>query len=259
MKQILLGGLLITFISLASASTSCPGHYAGGQAPRLIHPNVSKGFVELCAPNHTFATGYSKVLRVPLYSAERVTATNLNTREDRSSVQSFRPDDRLTALDRAELDDYQRSVFDRGHMTSEVNSWSDATEADTYLLSNIVPQAPRNNRGLHAHIENELRQFAKATGEIYIITGPIFDRKEIHYLNDRIAIPTRIYKLVYLPSRNEAAAYLQINSDGPEGQQYTEISLAQLNELTGMSLLPGVKAPGVLKLPKPKGKGVIDE
>lgn len=96
-------------------------------------------------------------------------------------------------------------------------------------------------------------------GEIYIITGPIFDRKEIHYLNNRVAIPRRIYKLVYLPSRNEAAAYLEINSDGPEGQQYTEITLAQLNELTGMSLLPGVQAPGVLKLPKPRGKGVIDE
>jgi len=245
--------------SLNVVASPCPEHYAGGVPPQIVNPKLAPGFIELCAPHGGFATGYSKLVRNPLYSAERITAQHMADRAGRGRVNTFRADNRLHRHDRAELEDYKGSGYDRGHLAPDANSWSDETEADTYVLSNMVPQAPRNNRGLHAHIEGELRHFAKKVGEIYVITGPIFDGNEIRSLNKRVAIPTRLFKLVYLPSRNEAAAYLEINSDGPEGQEYKEISLEQINQITGLNLLPGVKNVGVLKLPKPKGKGVIGE
>ena len=252
-------GLLMA-MSIASAfAGQCSDQYAGGVAPQITNPKLASGFVELCAEHGTFATGYNKQVRVPLYSAEHITAAHVIEHAGRARTNSFRPDERLAPADRAELADYKNSGFDRGHMAPDADSWSDATEADTYVLSNMVPQAPRNNRGLHAHIEMEMRHFAKKVGDIYVITGPIFSTPNLKFLKSRVAVPDHIFKLVYLPSRNAAAAYLEVNSDGPEGQEYQEISLEQLNAMVGMSLLPGVKNVGVLKLPKPSGKGVIGE
>ena len=261
LSTLVVSALSAATVSLAAESfkSACPEQYAGGKPPELVNPKLAKGFVELCAPSGAFATGYSKLIRGPLYSAEHLTKEHVLEHAGRGRVNTFRPDDRLPHADRAELSDYKRSGYDRGHLAPDADSWSDASQSDTYVLSNMIPQAPRNNRGMHAHIEMEMRKFAKKVGELYIITGPIFDGQQIKFLNNRVAIPTRIFKLVYLPARNEAAAYLEVNSDGPEGQEYKEITLAQLNELVGMNLLPGVSNPGVLKLPKPSGKGVIGE
>jgi endonuclease G, mitochondrial len=248
-----------SFAQSVFATGGCPENYAGGQPPQLVNRKLAQGFVELCAQGGVFATGYSKLTRDPLYSAEHITSEHMAERKGRGRENSFRPDDRLSHNDRAELSDFKRSGFDRGHMASDADSWSDETEYATYNLSNMIPQAPRNNRGLHAHIEGAVRHFAQKVGEVYTITGPIFDGSSISWLNNRVAIPTRLYKLVYLPSRNEAAAYLEVNSDGPEGQEYTEISVQELNQLTGMNMLPGVQNVGLLRLPKPSGKGVIGE
>jgi endonuclease G len=104
-----------------------------------------------------------------------------------------------------------------------------------------------------------VRHFAKKVGDIYVITGPVFASTDVVFLNNRVAVPDHIFKLVYLPARHAAAAYYEVNSDGTEGQQYREISLEQLNIIVGMDLLPGVKNVGFLRLPPPSGEGVIGE
>ena len=251
--------LCTLIVPAAFAASQCPEQYAGGVPPQITNPKLLPGFVELCAPHGTFATGYSMLVRDPLYSAEHITAAHIEERAGRGRTNSFRADERLAPSWRAELNDYRGSSYDRGHLVPDSDSWSDETEADTYVLSNMIPQAPRNNRGLHAHIEMAVRHFAQKVGEIYVITGPIFASSDIVFLNDRVAVPDHIFKLVYLPSRNAAAAYFERNTDGPEGQEYREVSLEQLNIIVGMNLLPGVKNVGFLKLPKPSGQGVIGE
>jgi DNA/RNA endonuclease G (NUC1) len=75
---------------------------------------------------------------------------------------------------RVQSTDYFASGFDRGHMTPNAdrdNSASIPLNQETFLMSNMVPQAPNNNQGPWADFENFLRT-QLATNEVYVIAGP---------------------------------------------------------------------------------------
>ncbi len=70
--------------------------------------------------------------------------------------------------------DFAFSGFDRGHMTPNADrdlQTSIPINQATYLMSNMVAQAPDNNQGPWAALENYLRSFEPAN-ELYIISGP---------------------------------------------------------------------------------------
>ncbi|QKE37315.1 DNA/RNA non-specific endonuclease [Ferrovum myxofaciens] len=252
-KQTLLFMAMLSVAGIALAGSACPDQYPGGVVPVITRPAAwNAGMIELCAPHGGFADGYSPALRVPLYAVEHLTREHVveHQRNHAGRHDSFRPDDRLSHNQRAELSDFKKSGFDRGHMAPDADSWDEESEYDTFVLSNMVPQAPDNNRELHAHIEGAVRHMAKQEGEIYVFTGPIF-HGNTEYLNRRVAVPSGIFKLVYDPKRNAAAAYLENNVNGPDGQIYKTISVEELAKLTGIDFLPG-KSPSLLSLPVPK-------
>ncbi len=122
------------------------------------------------------------------YAVEHLTREHViqHQRNHAGRTDSFRPDDRLPHDQRAELSDYKRSGYDRGHMAPDADSWDAESEYDTFVLSNMVPQAPDNNRELHAHIEGAVRHLAKQEGELYVYTGPVF-QGNTQYLDRRVA------------------------------------------------------------------------
>jgi endonuclease G len=70
--------------------------------------------------------------------------------------------------------DYFASGFDRGHMTPNADRDNPASiplNQETFLMSNMVPQAPNNNQGPWADLENFLRTLLPAH-EVYIMAGP---------------------------------------------------------------------------------------
>ena len=75
---------------------------------------------------------------------------------------------------RVQSTDYFASGFDRGHMTPNADRDNPASiplNQETFLMSNMVPQAPNNNQGPWADLENFLRTLLPAN-EIYVISGP---------------------------------------------------------------------------------------
>jgi len=75
---------------------------------------------------------------------------------------------------RVQSTDYFASGFDRGHMTPNAdrdNPTSIPLNQETFLMSNMVPQAPNNNQGPWADFENFLRTLL-TTNEIYVVSGP---------------------------------------------------------------------------------------
>ena len=79
---------------------------------------------------------------------------------------------------RVQSTDYSNSGFDRGHMTPNADRDNEnriPINQETYLMSNMVPQAPDNNQGPWANMENALRSLLTANGEnneMYVIAGP---------------------------------------------------------------------------------------
>lgn len=75
---------------------------------------------------------------------------------------------------RVQSTDYFASGFDRGHMTPNADRDNPASiplNQETFLMSNMVPQAPNNNQGPWADLENFLRTLLP-TNEIYVVSGP---------------------------------------------------------------------------------------
>jgi endonuclease G len=75
---------------------------------------------------------------------------------------------------RVQSTDYFASGFDRGHMTPNADRDNPASiplNQETFLMSNMVPQAPNNNQGPWADLENFLRTLLPAN-EVYIVAGP---------------------------------------------------------------------------------------
>jgi DNA/RNA endonuclease G (NUC1) len=97
-------------------------------------------------------------------------------------VDTFRPDPAVPPdWYRVQSFDFSGSGFDRGHM--DPNADREDTVPDnqaTFLMSNMVAQAPNNNQGPWADLENYLRLLVHGTSqmpsavfnEIYIVSGP---------------------------------------------------------------------------------------
>jgi DNA/RNA endonuclease G (NUC1) len=90
-------------------------------------------------------------------------------------VDTFRPDPAVPAdWYRVLHTDYFASGFDRGHMTPNADRDKETSmpiNQATFLMSNMVPQAPDNNQGPWASMENDLRNNYMPGNELYIIAG----------------------------------------------------------------------------------------
>jgi endonuclease G len=90
-------------------------------------------------------------------------------------VDSFRPDPAvLPTWYRVQATDFSGSGFDRGHMTPNADRDKETSipiNQATFLMSNMVAQAPDNNQGPWAEFENFLRTLLPAN-EVYIVSGP---------------------------------------------------------------------------------------
>ena len=68
--------------------------------------------------------------------------------------------------------DYSGSGFDRGHHTPSADRTDTvADNSATFLMSNMMPQAPDNNQGPWEQLESYCRSLVSAGNEVYIIAG----------------------------------------------------------------------------------------
>jgi endonuclease G len=252
--------LLLTFFtsSALAAETKCPQHYFDGQAPNILNEKLKPKTQEICYQN--YALKHSGISRTPLFSAEHLIAENLNKPHARRKT-NFHPDPNLSPEDRAELEDYAYSGYDRGHLSPAGDMPDEKAQDESFSLANMIPQNPFNNRYVWEAIEEATRDLAKTSGELYVITGPIFYGSALKRLNGRVLVPTYIFKAIYDPSRKQAAAYLVANA---EGERYTVISIAELEGLTGISLFPALanaakKSPMALPTLKSTNKTFIED
>jgi endonuclease G len=77
-----------------------------------------------------------------------------------------------TGFYQVESNGYSGSGFDRGHNCPSADRTSSTNaNAATFLMTNMVPQAPQNNEQTWANLENYLRDQVTAGNEVYIIMG----------------------------------------------------------------------------------------
>jgi endonuclease G len=119
-------------------------------------------------------------------------------------LNNFRPDTDLPqGWYEVNNSSYKGSGFDKGHnCPSGDRSSSTAANSSTFLMNNIIPQAPNHNQHTWEHLESYCRAQVKRGNEVYVIMGS-YGRggtgKKGYFEsidNGRITVPSHIWKVV---------------------------------------------------------------
>ncbi|NVO29700.1 DNA/RNA non-specific endonuclease [Hymenobacter lapidiphilus] len=154
---------------------------------------------------------------------------------------------------------YSGSGFDRGHQCPSADRTNTVPDnSATFLMTNMVPQAPRNNQQTWANLENYTRTFLSSGNEIYIICGAYgqggtgSNSFQTTLDQGRVTVPARLWKVVVvLPTGDNDATRVSSSTriiaiDTPNDNtintdwgQY-RVSVDAIEAATGLDLLSAV-------------------
>ncbi len=133
--------------------------------------------------------------------------------------------------------DYSYSGYDRGHMAPAGDmKWSAEAMAETFLLTNICPQAKSLNAGSWKGLEEKCRQWAEADSAIYIVCGPVIDGNPTEYIGDsRVYVPRKFFKAIISPYSVPARGigFIMPNEKVKGGMQACAVTIDSIEALTG--------------------------
>ncbi|GAB3500970.1 DNA/RNA non-specific endonuclease [Spirosoma knui] len=156
--------------------------------------------------------------------------------------------------------DYTNTGFDRGHLCPSDDRDSTAEEnRTTFILTNIVPQAPQHNRQAWRLLEEYCRNLVSQGNELYIIAGTSGkggegdDGKASSIAGGKLAVPAALWKvIVVLPvgsddvnrinaqTRVIAVWMPNTNAVGEQPWDNYRVSVDEVEKQTGYDLLPNV-------------------
>ncbi|WP_414756647.1 DNA/RNA non-specific endonuclease [Anabaena sp. CCY 9910] len=174
----------------------------------------------------------------------------------------FRADTTLpSGCYRVTSSDYSGSGFDRGHMAPSADRTNTiANNSATFLMTNMIPQAPDNNQGVWANLENYCRDLVVNQGkELYIISGSygaggtLSNGTFSTIAGGKVTVPARTWKVIVVLNRpNSGAAsvttstrVIAVNIPNTQGVRYANwrdyrVSVDSIEVNTGYDLLSNV-------------------
>ncbi len=94
--------------------------------------------------------------------------------------------------------DYTNSGYDRGHMVPSADrTFSKKDNSATFLMTNIFPQTPENNRGPWKELENYCRDLLYQHNKTLYIIGGVYGQKQT-IAKDRVIPPSRTWKVIII-------------------------------------------------------------
>ena len=219
------------FAKLPTSFSRCLAFFAGQQPPPVPRAPRQR---ELCFD--AFAVLHSGDSKTPVFVAQRLNSKTLGGIKRQKSDRFF-ADARLPQPERAELEDYKRSGYSRGHLAPSGDMATEAAMAQSFSLANMVPQAIRHNSGPWSKIEQDTRKYVqRAAGDVYVITAPVFDSASPRIGPNGVRVPSHLFKLVYDSHTGQAWAHWQANRDDEQASR--PISYQELVRRTRVEWLP---------------------
>lgn len=166
----------------------------------------------------------------------------------------FRPDTTLPAgWYQVQATDYSGSGYDRGHMTPSADRTKTvADNSATFLMTNMIPQAPTNNQQTWANLESYCRTLVNAGNELYIVSGG--QGISGYIANGNVAVPTSTWKvIIVLPSGTDdvnrvtastrtIAVYIPNNNSVVSDWKQYRVSVDYVESMTGYDFFSNVAA-----------------
>jgi len=173
----------------------------------------------------------------------------------------FAPDNTLpSGWETVIPDDYTGSGFDRGHVVPAADRNKTAEDSKAvFLMTNIFPQAPDNNQGPWAQLENYCRDLVAQGKELYIVAGGAGEGGEGEkgvkrsIAQSKVSVPASTWKVILvsdrpglgiagITERTRVIAVIMPNQQGIKTTSWREYrrSVDQVEELTGYDLFSNV-------------------
>jgi len=238
-------GLLITSCDLLSKKPSSIIQTQSDQTVcqdfmRYIETNQTSRY--LCRDG--YVVNYNDQTKQPNWVAYRLTAKSVSAKTKRE--EQFEADTSIPQAYRAELSDYKKSGYDRGHLAEYASmDFSDRSAKQSFLLSNMSPQKAGLNRHGWAQLEKYVRFWAKAKGELYVYTGVIYKNKTPRTFigKGKVAVPDYFYKVIYAPKQKESIAFVMPNKKVEEKDvaKY-RVSIKDIQSRTGVNFFTALSA-----------------
>jgi len=203
-----------------------------------------------------YVQSYSSSRGIPNWVSWHLDATNITgaaSRQDNFAGFTGLP----TGAFQVQSTSYSGSGFDRGHnvpsadRTSSVNA-----NSATFLMTNMIPQAPVNNQQTWANLENYLRIKVLEGNEVYIIMGSYgaggvgsSGGVKTSIADGKVTVPSNVWKIaVIIPTGNGDLSRVSattrviavntpnINTIGTDWKNY-RVSVRDIEKATGYDLL----------------------
>lgn len=140
--------------------------------------------------------------------------------------------------------DFTGSGYFPGHLIPpEDRAWSREVNAETYYMSNISPQAPQFNRGIWRELEENVRDWAKREGRLFIVTGPVLNDEIGKVIGgNEVSVPKYFYKVLLdlEGSEKKAIAFLIPNEKSDRPLEEYARSVREVEEITGIDFFSTV-------------------
>lgn len=156
-----------------------------------------------------YALSYSRDKGIPNWVSWHV---NKDLIGDAPRQNDFRADATLPeGWYRVKTSDYTGSGFDRGHNVPSADRTRTAEDNSvTFLMTNIIPQAPTNNQETWANLEDYTRELVEDGNEVFVImgnygTGGTGTNGQAQTIaQGKVVVPAQIWKvLVVLPEGDD--------------------------------------------------------
>jgi endonuclease G len=159
-----------------------------------------------------YVVGYSRDLVSPVWAAWKVSAKNLKKNYKR--WKGFRADPTLPKKwKRADDNDYRHSGFTRGHLVaSGERSANVHNNRKTFVFTNVVPQAEKNNGGPWNHLEHHYRDLAASGHDVYVMAGGVYSKNPQRIGKNGVAVPDATWKVVVVLNKGQKLTDIDENT-----------------------------------------------
>jgi endonuclease G len=196
-------------------------------------PKTSQSLMVLC--KQTFVIGYSTASKIAIWTAHTIESrTLLMPDTERKNV--FKPDPNIPRESQSSSSAYAGSGYDRGHLVPfDDLAYSAEEAAKSFMMTNIIPQIPQNNRQLWKSVETFTRKIASKNKKIFVITGTVHDEHAIR-LVDGTPVPSHIWRIIIIPDKKVTYTFIVPNKLLPNNKFSEFISTVKKLK----QLIPGV-------------------
>lgn len=165
----------------------------------LTMGNPSDAEIDVSQPNNyllvkeQYTSSYDRDRGIPNWTSWHLDSDSLGSTRRQND---FRPDETLPdGWYQVTPGDYSGSGYDRGHMTPSGDRTSSITDnSATFLMTNMIPQASKNNQQTWANLENYCRELVGEGNELYIVAGGQGTKEYI--ADGRVAVPEYTWKVI---------------------------------------------------------------